>query len=307
MGTDLALVIENGEVVERGPPKQLLEKKGKLCALLKDQMRPNLEMARNPSRPQPSYGSQRKNKSHGGHTVEKSDASGRSFRPNAPEFVPSYQRGTEANTGQPSHEHPDLLDHAHSHVSPSSPTRRSSIKRVKRQVTPQADSQDIATDSNKRPLSPAAGPKYDGAVEVHVGVKKTPRLNRWHRRRQAKSDTPSNAESSHPDTKLGAGAESIPEQIRNLRHVSGPGHFPSGSMSNSRIDSKDDQQHPRARRQRHLRIRKHRENPASRSNATLPDSYDPASPMGNSSSNVSAVTTNFSSNPIVSEDSKEQI
>lgn len=309
---DTVLLLEHGRIVQQGGPKQLLESGGPVSRFFGDQLQAAAAINKqdNSKFREGSEGGQKAKMNSGKHVTERSNSStSKPFSPNAPEFVPHHnQTEAEISNGQNAHPHP-IAAHRVSHRESSAHARSHAIRSASSERVPKPD---------HRPRTPVAehpGPtppkqaeedqkedtssKYDGPAERNIGKQPAPRLNRWQRRRLARSD-PQSIKSEAGNTGTPAKTSSgSPSRVRQaLRHVSGPGHFPSGVVkesnesTNATISGVEDQQTPRGRRQRHLRIKKYRDQAAARNKVTTDGLYT-------SNSHATGSSSTLMSNPIM--------
>lgn len=304
---DVLLFVDGGRIVKNDAQKSFFESSSDSSGPSKEPLnietpvtpkgRTKLPMSQLPSQKVKSYG--------GRHANSTSDASTSKFKPDAPEFVPNYKRGTEASSSQLSHAHPSLgHQNSHkgnksghpnnsSHATVSAPSDRVVGKRPQK---PQA----AMNESGKAPLKSTEEASlnktesdYDGPAD-HASAAKKPHQNRWQRRRQARSDTPAAAAGLDDVEEKKQAPHTSPSRVRQaLRHVSGPGQLPTGHMTESKTSPTAGNtigQAPRPRRQRHLRIRKQHEPAASRSKIGTNESYPASSIAAESSSTLSSNT-----------------
>lgn len=263
---DTVLVMHDGSIVEQGPPDELLKANGKFSSLWKGQFGsdPIPENSGDSSNEADDgkWSRAHENKDHKKHLQEWSaSSSGKPFRPDAPEFVPRYQRGTEASGGEPSHthgasghqhSHKDTSNYSHIHSVNGPKVARELFSRNKKASTPNEDShrKSRASTPDSRPTT--AESKYDGPAQETELHGKHPRSNRWQRRHQIKSEPHGSAlKNSQADgTTERPTPEGSGESIAR-RRVSAPGNPPSGAAS-----VKEPSHAQRRRRQRRLRIKK---------------------------------------------------
>ena len=307
MAADTVLVFKDGRLVEHGSAQTLLEAQSELFRLLRSQLTSN-PAPKSTDDPVsiPSQDPHLHMKHHGKHRSERSDSSAsKSFRPNAPEFVPHYQRGTQASSGQSSHTHPKS-SHQMSHkesstqsqplATPVNPDDLQSSKQTQPSATPKNSLERQADNCPTQPSTPKQESKYDGPAERGVDSKKNSRSSRWHRRRQAKSDPPAAGTDQSPTKKdANDDAISIHRKIKGLRHVSGPGKYPSSPRSNVvagtvMANEAAETPQPRPRRQRHLRIKRQRETTGSNTSLSMDKPYVTGSTTTKSASTLSSST-----------------
>ena len=239
--------MKEGSIVEQGSPFELLEANGEFAKIWKDQFIPGSTDNVDTTSAIVTPSNQRSTPAIKRHMK---DRSGSSFRADAPEFVPHFQQGTESSNGQTNHPHlgpghrhdsHDTPTHAHSHragpdSSSQTQTKRMQYKTNKKNMnangksgtsteTTAADSREVTSSSQ---LDGSAGPSL-------IDGKTVPRLSRWQRRRQAKSD-PNSSIVSYEEVKSGAANQQADKKEASAlsRRVSGPGRYPS-EPSNARI------------------------------------------------------------------------
>ena len=266
--------MKGGRIVEQGSPDELLAANGHFARLWRSQF--TIE-ATGTTHDTTSQG-QDDNSQHAKPTLKHhiSERSGSSFRPNAPEFVPHYQRGTETTNGTQcntqlgaSHQHhsQDMKSHIQSHGAPPGKIDRGISKRTHAQrskkgtkLADESKATSEAVTTNTFPVTSVS--QYDGLVsEMPMDSKPPARLNRWQRRRQARSEPlGSSIVSSHTDSASKSPNAGKSRANFDSRRVSGPGNFPSGAttLESSEIDPKHGKgqlQNVRRKRQRQLRIK----------------------------------------------------
>ena len=255
MDADQILVIKDGEILEQGPPQELLLSKGEYYLLWSKQMGLHQTVAA-------------ENINSFKETTGESDQdilgsfSKKVFRPDAPEFVPLHQRGTASKGGDASYQH--------NHSAPGNAQDAASDKKTdkdkdrkpksrKRKAKP--DGTVRATDpQTERPVSDQVGQGSNAVSSTNGPSTKTPDAGtkrfRFNRRKQSKSEPGGRAlQQSQGDgasefdmTPDGSG-EGRP-MANSSRRVSAPSDPPSEpvNMGGSTFG-------PRRRRQRHWRDR----------------------------------------------------
>ena len=266
MDADQILVIKDGRVLEHGPPKELLQAKGRYWQLWSKQMGINQE--------EPVEGEDREAASKDSANDIFESSAKKLFRPDAPEFIPRHQRDTSPKQVPESYPHGGTA-HGQSHaVAPNKRTIKETEKKRPRtrkmkakpdESMPASSAQVDGQGDGKTEISSSAG-----AAAIETSPKslepKAKRL-RFGRRKQSKSEPGGRAPkhdmgdgaSDYNTTPDGSG-EAHPTAISS-RRVSAPSDPPSepaniGASTNW----------SRRRRQRHWRARNHT------SSATQPSS-----------------------------------
>ena len=221
--------MKEGNIVEQGSPSELLCAGGEFTKIWENgsELRSDDQILdKKPTKDDNQTPDQPDELSLNRHIKE---GSGSTFRPDAPEFVPHVQttkessnraHGTPSNV-RPGHHHDsrDTLTHAQSHGASAkrrsgSPPKRMNNKACKKSANlPRKSDMSAETDVVKtQPDTPSS--QLDGSTALTSTNGKTgPRLSRWQRRRQARSDPNSSAVGpDHPES-----------SETKLRHVSGPG------------------------------------------------------------------------------------
>ena len=320
--------MDNGSLVERGTLAEILALNGNFCNLYRGELDFETSLHRDEESEPKSHHHGARNR----HVKEKSDASASSsFRPNAPDFVPSHQRSAEASSSQhphfhTSHEksHEGTSHHSQAVIADASLTPRSSSKRSQRVSRPSYGSR--ATSVNKsKPGPPSeeasiheAGPAknntkssipaeeskspYDGTADVITAVKKVPRIKRWHRRRQARSDPQaSNVTTAQANNSELVEPQSPSRRRVGLRYISGPGHFPAGASDRKssyvvppNSPNEEGDQQPRRRRSKPFRVKKNRNHMNTKEPASTDEPYGASSML---TSSTTTIDRNIASTP----------
>lgn len=269
----MILIINDGKIAEQGTLHQLLIKNEEFSRFWKEQFSTEVDLANGEdvtSADQVDVQSEHSYAREGKGNRELSESS---FRADAPVFIPHYQRGTEASTGQPTHihlgaghqhSHDETAKYVHSHNAADCKSDGGSSKRLDRQQKPTgeiAHSHNTPTSQSIRDTS--GGKHQDGSWYG----KQASRPNRWQRRQQAKSEGfAQGVEQVDGATDTGPVGGS---HTGKKRHVSGPGNYPTGPSTISDNGGEDfhdkghlGQQQQRRRRQRHLRIKEQRDRSA---------------------------------------------
>ncbi len=262
--------MKKGVIVEQGSPSELRKANGEFVKIWKDQfvIRDYENAPVKVSQPLPIPNQHSKSTSN----RHVKDRSGSSFRPDAPEFVPHLKQNTDSSSGQATHPHlglghehdsRDTASHAQSHragaeKSSRNPNKRMQYKPYKKNANP-AEKSETSTGIitiHSREETPTS--QFDGFAGPKLTEGKTaPGLNRWQRRRQARSD-PNRVimHSSQSDTTTakqhadGKGASTI------SRRVSGPGKYPS-ETTNPRILNANTKETQKGHDQQSRRKRNH--------------------------------------------------
>ena len=274
-GSDVILVMKDGTIVEQGSPSELLEGNSHYSRIWKNQFGINEGSIPDEIKAvNESDHNEQGRSAVSGHILERS---GSSFRPDAPEFVPHCQGSTEASSGNPSHVHlekchqhsqEDTSNHSYSRgVSTQKNDRgllkclNSELNRAETKPTDESEATSEAVTADSRLAT--AGSKYNGLVDEGPPKNNPPRrLNRWQRRRQARSEPHGSAMSSSQvdgPSKNPASAESKAKAAS--RRVTGPGIYPSGATIAKSSDQNSNNvklpsQNVRRKRQRQLRIKR---------------------------------------------------
>ena len=269
----MVLVMKEGTIVEQGSPFELLEADGDFARIWKDDL--TLETTQKVDTTNvkgPPITDQLRQRSASNSKRHVKDRSESSFRPDAPEFVPHFQRSTESSSGQkthphlgPGHQHDQRTpgSHARSHTegagkSSRSPTKVMRYRPYKKNQTSAGKSETSTETLPGNSHNTISTSQLDGSTgPKSIDGKTATRLSRWQRRHQAKSDPSSSAMSSDQAEPTNNKAVAIPS-----RHVSGPGKYPSEPARPRQLEGNGKEPHKgnsrqnRRRRNQQSRLRK---------------------------------------------------
>ena len=294
---DLVLVIKEGAILEQGPPAELLKSKGKYYNLWAKQMGIHIPAEVDSGEknsdndgevhdsPKPSKGdlsdmptTNRVNQAEGDKSRKAStrptprkassskhkvlSAFGKKiFRPDAPEFVPQYQRGTAASGSQEeSHRH-SLSGHDQSHEAITvQGTDKDKKQRSRKRKVKQNDSSIAVNHSTPEAMNVdgSADAQNQGEVIPSNGAEPQAKRSRFDRRHQSKSEPanqsllPSQADGTSEVDGLPTRSGEARPMKTSFRRVTAPSDPPSGPQT---LPTGTQAQRRRSR-QRHWKARK---------------------------------------------------
>lgn len=249
---DVILVIKNGTILEQGSPSELLKPNSDFFKLCKTRF----DIVDDASHDIPIA---KTDLSHGSPDAtyinrQRSQRSGSSFRADAPAFVPRRQSMSEASSQRLFKDHLTTNNHQDPKRAVSSPQGRSFF------TPPNGRSLDKNVNSRRQNMGPktsnkpkskmepaktnvnpvAADNKFGtGGGEQFSSYQPTPRLNRWQRRRQARSDPTNSA--IGPDRTNNTSGDHVSDKTASTttsRCVSGPGMYPVGARPSALSDQR---------------------------------------------------------------------
>ncbi|MCJ1281672.1 hypothetical protein MMC26_000994 [Xylographa opegraphella] len=294
---DLVLVIKEGAILEQGPPEELLRSKGKYYSLWAKQMGIQIPVeAESGDKSSDSDDEVRNsNKSGKGDPLDMTTTNGpdqaegeksrkplkrptprkasnskhkvftafgkRIFRPDAPEFVPQYQRGTVASSSQDASHHHNLPGHDQSHEAITvRGTDKDKKQRSRKRKVKQNDSS-VAINHPNPEINNVDGTTDmldQGAAIQSNRVEPQAKRSRFNRRHQSKSE-PANQSLLHSQADGTSEGDGLPMESgdtrpveNSFRRVTAPSDAPSGSQTVPTVP----QGQSRRSRQRHWKGRK---------------------------------------------------
>ena len=274
---DRVIVIRDGAILEQGPPKKLLATKGHYYLLWSKQM--GIRGATPSTLPQEQPAMDEASKE--GQSRDETNPLNKNFRPDAPEFVPLYQRGTASKGGDASHAHNNKA-HGSSHGKEASQDFDMDKKQKSRKRKPNlltrdsvGQSGDGSMDTSLTPAEPAKGAK-----DSEPKHKRTRLYRRHHNKSEPANKQSLGQEDGSTEMEIApSGSGEGRAMLNTLRRVTAPSDPSAATNVGPGTNT-----HGSRRRRRHWKVR-HTESTASQSgNQTSKSS-------GDWSANTSRITT----------------